>query len=271
MPWATLPAAWCHRGDECIRFWPSKGTLVPARPRSRPYFNCATAKRQQTLDVRVTSTFSTVASASHEAEGVSMLGHHVTCTPRDTMSPHLSSASGSSKDPSFDSVAGNAGGFGVVDGGPTVESFGNVASVGDQVDGCDVIGGSANDTSGQSPPPFLVRYVAAHKHLKSLIEERLRSPEPISAEQRQCLAEQVRAPACMHAQVDVRVHARVQVGVCVRGCGLGMQHGACDDCVTISLPCIAGPHASSPPVCLAHLASCAYLQAFCIAHWNTTA
>lgn len=152
--WAALPSSWVD--GEHVRLWPSKGTLVPSRPRTRPYASASggslhSAKRQQ---------------ATHGGPDPIVSSHS---------SPYMSSFSSSSNGLPF---LGN------------VES-GDAEGLGGSVAGGSVAGGG-NDRH-LTPPPFAERYVAAHMNLKALIEERLRSAEPTSIEQRETLTDQVRA------------------------------------------------------------------------------
>ena len=152
--WATLPPAWAD--GEHVRLWASKGTLVPSRPRTRPYLSRSgstlhSAKRQQTThggpDAIVSSR----------------------------LSPQPSSSSSPSNVPPFHDN---------VESGDADRLGGSVA------DGS--VAGGGNDRH-LTPPPFSERYVAAHMDLKALIEERLHSAEPMPIEQRETLTEQVRA------------------------------------------------------------------------------
>ena len=179
--WAAIPSLWLD--GEYMRLWASKGTLVPSRPRTRPYTSTNSssflpAKRQQTTHGNLDAV------STHD----------------QTISSHLSSQLSSSSSPPNDPPCvgdvecGNPDGLGGSVAGSSVAASSVAASslMGDSVAGGSVAGGSANEHH-LTPPPFVDRYVDAHMHLKAMIEDRLQSTEQMPIEQREMLIEQVRA------------------------------------------------------------------------------
>lgn len=169
--WAEVPIEWQESGT-FIRLWVSKGTLVPMRPRTRPYNGRLPApKRQQRAAVgpgdRVASGDAIIMPISPTASGDAIAtaigpdqhqelvaaAHHAwvaSCEQHDRSSPASSTEALSS------------------------------------------VSGADGDTAVSVPhSPFVARFISAHANLRSMIEERLGSAEPISSEQRETLLEQV--------------------------------------------------------------------------------
>ena len=183
--WATLlPPGWLHAtaaGDH-IRLWSSKGTLVPTRPRNRPRFGLTQpqpAKRQHTT-----------ATATDVPGGVSLpLAEGCIAATAVSLGPHPPLVLPASCDRRSPASTSSSKEVLLGDGGAdSADSADSASGANGGPDGS--ADGSAHLTSHSA---FLLRFVAAHTKLRSLIEERLRSSEPMSAEQRDTLLEQVRA------------------------------------------------------------------------------
>lgn len=163
--WAALPPGWLHAtatGNH-IRLWPSKGTLVPTRPRSRPRFGVAQpppAKRQHT-----TATATVVPGAYLTTEGGAATAVALGPLPTLEVPSSRDRCSPSSTNSSHD-LPGRDGGM-----------------------------DSGTDSGASTHSTFLSRFVEAHTKLRSMVEERLRSSDPMSPDQRDTLLEQASTPA----------------------------------------------------------------------------
>ena len=244
--WTTLPAAWLHHGTH-IKLWPSKGTLVPTRPRTRPQYGLRLpAKRPRPTahlpalmanlpmgELMRTGEQQLMGSSGNGTEGRA----HSTADPmcvsmgNPTGVSPVSPARWGSDSPSSsielrrDSPSSSIERTAAVSAdGSEVRGVDEAGSDGLLVGGGDVHGGDAGGgstcaadthsvTEGHSA--FVTRFVAAHANLQELLETRLRSSEPLPPEQHEVLLEQVCARVlarpgapCMHQEVRHRKAGR---------------------------------------------------------------
>jgi hypothetical protein len=183
--WATLPPGWLHAtaaGDH-IRLWPSKGTLVPTRPRNRPRFGCAQpqpAKRQHTMGPSAEGGAAEGGAATAVAIGPHSLALEMPVADEQRPVPLTTT--------SRDVPVG-------------ARSPGSTSGAESGPDGACGAGSSTDSVTRGTHSTFLARFVQAHTKLRAMVEERLRSSDPMSPDQRDTLLEQVWEQSCGSANL----------------------------------------------------------------------